>query len=89
MENAKNKVLAPDPDELPGLLMAFEAYATKKYSDNDVATLLNKHGYKSKTGRPFSKETVCDILQNRTYLGEIKYQKYERRSDGRRSQVAR
>ena len=36
----------------------------------------------------FSKETVRDILQNRIYLGKIKYQKYKRRSDGRRSYEA-
>ncbi len=54
----------------------------------DVADLLNEAGYHSKTGRPFSKETVRDILQNQTYLGKIKYQKYKRRSDGSRSYEA-
>ena len=85
LKKNKEKILVPDEDELPGLLMAFEAYATDKYSDNDIAALLNEKGYKSKTGRPFSKDTVRDILQNQTYLGKIKYQKYQRRSDGRRS----
>ena len=84
-EKNKQKILVRDKDEFPGLLMAFEAYATDQYSDNDVAILLNDNGYKSKTGRPFSKDTVRDILQNQTYLGKVKYQKYQRRSDGSRS----
>ncbi len=49
-----------------------------------MAHLLNEHGYKSKTGRPFSKDTVRSLLQNQTYLGKIKYQKYGRRRDGSR-----
>jgi site-specific DNA recombinase len=81
----QDKVLVADENELPGLIMAFEKYATGNFSDADIANLLNEAGYKSKTGRPFSKETVRDILQNHTYLGKIKYQKYKERSDGRRS----
>ena len=78
-------ILIADEEELPGLRMAFEHYALGTNSDTDVAVLLNEAGYRSKTGRRFSKETVRDILQNQTYLGKIKYQKYERRADGRRS----
>lgn len=79
------KVLIPDEHELPGLILAYEQYSTGNFSDNMIAELLNNAGYRSKTGRPFSKETIRDILQNRTYLGKIKYQKYKRHSDGRRS----
>jgi site-specific DNA recombinase len=84
-EKNKQKILVRDKEEFPGLLTAFEAYATDQYSDNDVAILLNDNGYRSKTGRPFSKDTVRDMLQNQTYLGKVKYQKYQRRSDGSRS----
>lgn len=85
MKKDENQVLIPDENELPGLVMAYEEYATGNYSDHGIAGLLNKAGYQSKTGRPFSKETVRDMLQNRTYLGKIKYQKYKQRSDGTRS----
>lgn len=85
MKKNKDKVLIPDEDELPGLQLAFALYATGKYSDTDIAGELNKRGYKSKRGRPFSKETVRDILQNPTYLGKVKYQKYQRNGDGSRS----
>jgi hypothetical protein len=85
MKKNKDKVLVPDERELPGLIMAFQEYATGKYSDNDIAKLLNDADYRSKTGRLFSKETVRDILQNRTYLGQIRYQQYQRKANGKRS----
>jgi len=81
----ENHVLVPDEHEFPGLLMAYTEFATGKYSDTDIARMLNKAGYRSKTGRPFSKDTVRDLLQNRTYLGEVKYQEYRRNADGSRS----
>ena len=33
----KDKVLVPDENELPGLLLAYQSYATGKYSDIDIA----------------------------------------------------
>lgn len=81
----KEKVLIPDEKELPGLLLAFESYSTGKFSDKEIAHLLNKNGYRSKTGRPFSKDTIRSLLQNKTYLGKIKYQKYKRKANGKRS----
>jgi site-specific DNA recombinase len=88
MRKDENKNLVLDENELPGLLLAFEEYATDQYSDNEIARLLNREGYRSKTGRQFSKETVRDILQNQTYLGKTKYQKYQTRSNGKRSYEA-
>ena len=88
MKKDKSGILIPDEDELPGLQMAFGEYATGNRSDLDIARMLNKAGYRSKTGRRFSKDTVRDILQNKTYLGKTKYQKYKRRSDGSRSYEA-
>ncbi len=88
LKKNKDMVLISDENELPGLILAFESYATNKYSDRDIAHLLNEKGYRSKTGRRFSKDTVRSMLQNRTYLGKIKYQKYKSRKDGTRSYEA-
>jgi site-specific DNA recombinase len=88
MKKGKGRVLVADEDELPGLVMAFEAYATGEYSDTGIARMLNEAGYRSKTGCPFSKETVRDMLQNRTYLGYVRYQEYRRNADGSRSYAA-
>lgn len=72
-DKTKEGVLYPNEHELEGLRMAYEAYASGAYSDNAVARLLNEKGFVSKTGKPFSTETVRDLLQNRTYLGYVKY----------------
>ena len=80
----EEKVLVPDEKELPGLLLAFESYATGEYSDVDIAGLLNESGVKSRSGRPFSKEGVREFLRNRVYLGKIKYQKCSYDSTGKR-----
>jgi hypothetical protein len=56
-----------------GLKLAFELSSQSK-SDREVATRLNICGYRT-TGthgpRPFSKDTVKNILTNRFYIGEI------------------
>ncbi|MCO6451384.1 MAG: recombinase family protein [Caldilineales bacterium] len=80
----KDKVLVPDEANLPGLKLAFETYAEGKHSDAEIAQLLNETGYISTTGRPFSKDTVRDMLRNRTYLGKVKYQRYSRHTNGKR-----
>lgn len=80
----EKKILIPDENEVAGLRLAFEKYATGKESDTSVAKLLNEAGYKSKTGRPFSNETVRSMLQNQTYLGKVRYSKSKYRTDGSR-----
>lgn len=69
-------------------MLAYRRYATGKYSDTGIAHLLTEQGYRSKIGRRFSKETIRDLLQNRTYLGYVKYQAYRRNADGSRSHKA-
>lgn len=88
MKKNEDKVLVPDEGEIAGLRFAFELYATGDYSDNEVAHILNEQGYKTKRGRPFSKDTVRDILQNQIYLGKVSYQPCERTEDGERTWTA-
>ncbi len=56
-----------------GLKMAFELSAQGK-SDREIAMILNTAGYRT-TGthgaRPFSRDTVKDMLRNRFYVGYI------------------
>ncbi len=61
------------PETHPGLVMAFELAAQGK-SDREVAMALNAAGYRTagnQGNRPFSRDTVRDMLQNRFYLGEL------------------
>jgi len=63
----------PDPETYPGLLLAFRL-AVEGKSDRDVADALNAAGYRTTGNRgrnPFTKDTVCRLLQNRLYLGEL------------------
>jgi site-specific DNA recombinase len=63
----------PDPEAYPGLLLAFRLAAEAK-SDREVATALNAAGYRTTGNRgrnPFTKDTVCVLLQNQFYLGEL------------------
>ncbi len=82
MDKNKEGVLIRNDHELKGLLLGFELYSSSKYSDNDVAHELNAHGFRTKGGKSFSTDTVRDMLQNRTYLGYVKYQPYQSHSDG-------
>ena len=77
--------LVVNPHEAVGVLMAFQLYAEGKYSDADIAKALNEKGFRTKRGNPFSKETVRSMLQNRTYLGLVKYQPYAKNADGSRN----
>ncbi len=81
----EEKVLVPNEREMIGLVRAFELYATGSYSDNQIARELNAGGFSTKKGKPFSTEMVREMLQNRTYIGLVKYQKYAQHGDGRRS----
>lgn len=85
MKKNENKVLVPDKSEIDGLRLAFELYASGAYSDNEIAHVLNEKKYKTKRGRPFSKDTVRDMLQNQIYLGKVSYQPCQRTADGERT----
>jgi len=61
-----------------GVRLAFQEYATGLYSDADIAGILNEAGYRPRAGSNraltlFSKDTVTEMLQNRFYLGEVRY----------------
>ncbi len=65
--------VVPDPDTYPGLLLAFRLAAEGK-SDREVAAALNADGYRTTGNRgrnPFTKDTVCRLLKNRFYVGEL------------------
>jgi site-specific DNA recombinase len=55
---------------------AFRMYSTGAYSDADIATWMNKRTViqKLRQGQqPINRETVRDMLQNRTYTGRVSY----------------
>lgn len=72
----KDGVPIPHPENAVGIKLAFEAYSTGRYSDREVAELLNREGYRT-TGnwgrRLFTKDTITPLLKNVFYLGYTKY----------------
>lgn len=76
MRKDERKVLVKDENEYLGLLLAFESYSSGRYSDHDIAVMLNDAGYRLKSGKLFSTDTVRVILQNRVFLGEVRYQRH-------------
>lgn len=83
-----DKRLVPNTYERQGVLLAFKAYAAGKHSYATVATLLNEAGYKSKSGRPFSKDTIREIMRNEIYIGRVRYQATQYNSNGSRNFTA-
>ena len=77
-------ILIPDQKELPGLMLALETYAEGCHSDNRVAEVLDHAGCRTKQGKRFTGEMVRHMLQNRTYLGQVRYQAYRKHGDGSR-----
>lgn len=49
----------------------FRLYAHRRLGTRAIAAELNKHGRRSRNGRPWSHMTVMTILRNRTYVGEV------------------
>jgi site-specific DNA recombinase len=87
-DQSQEGILCPDAKEQPGLMLAMESYSTSQQSDRQVAEILNTAGYVTKQGKPFTTEMVREMLQNRTYIGFIRYQPYRKRPDGSRDSSA-
>ncbi len=82
------RVLIPHPRDGEGLRLAFEWYVADHLSDRQVAERLNAAGYRTNRKHtvkkefkreggphPFTKDTVCFMLQNPFYLGMITWKK--------------
>ena len=73
LKKNRDGIPVPDPETYPGLLLVFRL-AAEGQSDRDVAEALNGAGYRTAGNRGrnlFTKDTVCRLLQNRFYLGEL------------------
>jgi site-specific DNA recombinase len=68
-----NKVAQVVPAEAEVIRKAFQLYATSAYTDRQIAQMLGESGYKTRTGRLWSKDTVRDFLQNEFFFGKVAY----------------
>ena len=68
------------PDEAAVVRFMFERYVTGRYSFADIAEMVNDHGWRTRAGRRFSKDTITDMVRNAFYAGKVMY-KESRRGD--------
>ncbi len=59
------------PDEAATVRQVFEEYASGTRSYAELADWLNAAGHRGHRGKPFTKETVRDVLVNSTYAGYV------------------
>jgi DNA invertase Pin-like site-specific DNA recombinase len=59
--------------EAKAIVKMYERYATGKHSYDDVAQWISDAGYRTRSGRRFSKDTVADMIRNPFYKGYVVY----------------
>ncbi len=72
LNDKKTKSLLVDNLRAPFIKMAFEFYATGKYSYDSLAAELAKRGFKSKYGNLVRRTSIEHILANPIYYGLVK-----------------
>ena len=68
----------PDEKTLPALLALLGGYASGGSSFQTLAESLNAQGYRTNTGKPFSRSSVTTALNNPFYDGRITYHRNRR-----------
>ena len=59
-------------DEAPVVRIIFDKYVNEGYGPQRIATFLNEHGYRARTGKLWHHATVRGILCNLTYTGVLR-----------------
>lgn len=79
-----DKHLIPDAGEAAAVQHIFSMYADG-HGYSDILAYLNGHGFRTRTGRPFGKNSLHDILRNRRYIGVCILGKNQKYADGHRN----
>lgn len=69
----QDKKLVVNPEEAEIVRKIFKMYVEDHVGTAKLSDHLNDHGFRTRSGRPFSRKTVGDILKNEVYLGRIIY----------------
>lgn len=72
LNDKKTKSLIVDNIRAPYIKLAFELYATGKYSYESLSAELNKRGLKTRSGKQISRKATEHFLANTIYYGLIK-----------------
>lgn len=79
----ETRKLVINEDEAEAVRTIFTMY-TKKYGYDLICQELNKKGYKTRTGRPFTRNSIAEILRNEKYIGHYVFNKRLSKKSGNR-----
>ncbi|KJS73320.1 MAG: recombinase [Desulfotomaculum sp. BICA1-6] len=81
----KNKTYIINESEARAVRMIFEMRAAG-HGYNTIRDALHKHGYKTKLGKPFGKNSLHEILRNKKYIGTYIFNRSASKNpDGKRN----
>lgn len=83
-ERGKDKIPQIEPDEALIVKRIFDMYVNEKRALSDIATLLNREGYRTRRGGRFETRTIGYILENPFYIGKIRWNYYDRQANQRK-----
>ena len=70
----ENRRLVINPHEAEAVRIIFDMF-DKGYGYSAIITYLNEHGYRTKRGASFGKNSLCAILANEKYIGVFVFNK--------------
>jgi site-specific DNA recombinase len=76
--NSQTGGLQIEPSEAPLVPVIFDLYLNKRLGARAIAVWLNDHGYRTRTGKPWSFKLLITILRSRVYLGEVHWRESSR-----------
>ncbi len=71
VRDPETKIAVPDSQKAPFVRELFERYAGGQETDRSLAAWLNAKGARSAKGRPFTRDTVRELLLNSAYCGYV------------------
>lgn len=79
----ETRKLIINEEEAEAVRIIFSMY-TKKYGYDLICQELNKKGYKTRSGRKFTRNSIADILRNEKYIGHYVFNKRLSKKSGNR-----
>ena len=82
---AMGKSLMPDPERAPMVRRVFEAYATGRFTKQQVLEQARVWGLTNRRNRPLTSQAIGVLLRSKLYAGNVDVPKYgARKVRGRR-----
>ncbi len=68
---AVRAAMVPDPERAPLVTLAFELFATGKYTKREVLTMVTARGLRTRKGKRLTHQSFEQILKNEIYVGWV------------------